>query len=76
MRAETFEEALSRVSRRVAVLARQAAAELRAERRCGSPGRQAEPRARWARRSAQREPDGRRRRSSSCCRSYRPLAQD
>ena len=32
MRAEAFEEALSRVSRRVAVLARQAAAELRAER--------------------------------------------
>lgn len=32
MKAEAFEEALSRVSRRVAVLARQAAAELRAER--------------------------------------------
>jgi len=32
MRAEAFEEALSRVSRRVAVLSRQAAAELRAER--------------------------------------------
>jgi hypothetical protein len=32
MRAEAFEEALSRASRRVAVLARQAAAELRAER--------------------------------------------
>ena len=32
MRAEAFEEALSRVSRRVAALARQAAAELRAER--------------------------------------------
>lgn len=31
-KAEAFEEALSRVSRRVAVLARQAAAELRAER--------------------------------------------
>lgn len=32
MKAEAFEEALSRVSRRVAALARQAAAELRAER--------------------------------------------
>jgi len=32
MKAEAFEEALARVSRRVAVLARQAAAELRAER--------------------------------------------
>jgi hypothetical protein len=32
MKAEAFEEALSRVSRRVAVLARQSAAELRAER--------------------------------------------
>jgi hypothetical protein len=32
LKAEAFEEALSRVSRRVAVLARQAAAELRAER--------------------------------------------
>jgi hypothetical protein len=32
MKAEAFEQALSRVSRRVAVLARQAAAELRAER--------------------------------------------
>ena len=32
MKAEAFEEALSRVSRRVATLARQAAAELRAER--------------------------------------------
>jgi hypothetical protein len=32
MRAEAFEEALSRVSRRVAVLARQSAAQLRAER--------------------------------------------
>jgi hypothetical protein len=32
MKAEAFEEALSRVSRRVAVLARQAARELRAER--------------------------------------------
>ena len=32
MKAEAFEEALSRVSRRVAVLARQAAAQLRAER--------------------------------------------
>jgi hypothetical protein len=32
MRAEAFEEALSRVSRRVATLARQAALELRAER--------------------------------------------
>ena len=32
MKAEVFEEALSRVSRRVAVLARQSAAELRAER--------------------------------------------
>ena len=32
MKAEAFEEALSRVSRRVAVLARQAAAKLRAER--------------------------------------------
>ena len=32
MKAEAFEEALARVSRRVAILARQAAAELRAER--------------------------------------------
>ena len=32
MKAEAFEEALSRVSRRVAVLARQSAARLRAER--------------------------------------------
>src|SRR5215467_11684522 len=32
MKAEAFEEALSRVSRRVAALARQSAAELRAER--------------------------------------------
>src|SRR6516162_2419784 len=32
MRAEAFEEALSRVSRRVAVLARQSATQLRAER--------------------------------------------
>ena len=32
MKAEAFEEALARVSRRVAALARQAAAELRAER--------------------------------------------
>src|SRR5579871_1361312 len=32
MKAEAFEEALSRVSRRVAVLARQSAAQLRAER--------------------------------------------
>jgi hypothetical protein len=32
MKAEAFEEALSRVSPRVAVLARQAAARLRAER--------------------------------------------
>jgi hypothetical protein len=32
MKAEAFEEALSRVSRRVATLARQAAAELRTER--------------------------------------------
>jgi hypothetical protein len=32
MKAEAFEEALSRVSRRVAALARQAASELRAER--------------------------------------------
>jgi hypothetical protein len=32
MKAEAFEEALSRVSRRVAALARQAAAELRTER--------------------------------------------
>jgi hypothetical protein len=49
MKAEAFEEALSRVSRRVAVLARQAAAELRAERLAAAraakqgrgPGRQA-----------------------------------
>jgi hypothetical protein len=43
MKAEAFEEALARVSRRVAVLARQAAAELRAERlaaaRATKPGR-------------------------------------
>ena len=54
MRAEAFEEALSRVSRRVAVLARQAAAKLRAERlaaaRAGRQGqgpgaRRAAPRA-------------------------------
>jgi hypothetical protein len=32
MKAEAFEEALARVSRRVAALARQSAAELRAER--------------------------------------------
>src|SRR5262249_25885013 len=41
MKAEAFEEALSRVSRRVAALSRQAAAELRAERlaaaRAGQP---------------------------------------
>jgi len=43
MKAEAFEEALSRVSRRVAVLARQAAAELRSERlaaaKAGSSGK-------------------------------------
>ena len=43
MKAEAFEEALARVSRRVAALARQAAAELRAERlaaaRAARPGR-------------------------------------
>jgi hypothetical protein len=42
LKAEAFEEALSKVSRRVAVLARQAAAELRAERlaaaKAGSSG--------------------------------------
>ncbi|HEY2309032.1 MAG TPA: hypothetical protein VGI05_24405 [Streptosporangiaceae bacterium] len=51
MKAEAFEEALSRVSRRVAVLARQAAAELRAERLAAAravkqgrgPGGQAAP---------------------------------
>src|SRR5205814_5859600 len=36
MKAEAFEEALSRVSRRVAALARQAASELRAERRAAA----------------------------------------
>ena len=45
MKAEAFEEALARVSRRVAALARQAAAELRAERlaaaRAAGPGRRA-----------------------------------
>src|ERR1700746_1474410 len=38
LKAEAFEEALSRVSRRVAVLARQSAARLRAERLLGAPG--------------------------------------
>src|SRR4029077_11270020 len=38
LKAEAFEEALSRVSRRVAVLARQAAAGLRAERLWGGRG--------------------------------------
>jgi len=42
MKAEAFEEALARVSRRVAVLARQSAAELRAERLAAArAGRQA-----------------------------------
>jgi hypothetical protein len=49
MKAEAFEEALSRVSRRVAVLARQSAAELRAERlaaaRAASQGRRPAARA-------------------------------
>ncbi len=35
----------------------------------GGPGRQGGPRARWAGRRAQREPDGRRRRRRGCCRS-------
>lgn len=51
LKAEAFEEALSRASRRVAVLARQAAAELRAERLAAAraarqgrgPGEQATP---------------------------------
>jgi hypothetical protein len=47
MKAEAFEEALSRVSRRVAVLARQSAAELRAERlaaaRAAKQGRGPDP---------------------------------
>ena len=49
MKAEAFEEALSRVSRRVAVLARQSAAELRAERlaaaRAASQGQRPDTRA-------------------------------
>jgi hypothetical protein len=49
MKAEAFEEALSRVSRRVAVLARQSAAELRAERlaaaRAASQGQRPDARA-------------------------------
>jgi len=54
MKAEAFEEALSRVSRRVAVLARQAAAELRAERLAAAAGsRRERPVHRGARR---REP--------------------
>ena len=48
MKAEAFEEALARVSRRVATLARQAAAALRAERlaaaRAARPGRAPGPR--------------------------------
>ena len=45
MKAEAFEEALSRVSRRVAVLARQSAAKLRAERlEAAKAGKQAGPR--------------------------------
>jgi hypothetical protein len=48
MKAEAFEAALARVSRRVAVLARSAAAELRAERlaaaRAAKPARAAAPR--------------------------------
>ena len=51
-KAEAFEEALSRVSRRVATLARQAAAELRAERiaaaRAAKPGRAPAPAAKPA----------------------------
>ncbi len=48
LKAEAFEETLSRVSRRVATLARRAAADLRAERDRGGPGGEARPRARWA----------------------------
>ena len=43
MKAEAFEEALSRVSRRVAALARQAAAELRAERLAAAKAARAGP---------------------------------
>ena len=60
MKAEAFEEALSLVSRRVATLARQSAAELRAERlaaaRAARQGRA--PGARGARRAAGAPPAG------------------
>ena len=56
MKAEAFEEALSRVSRRVAVLARQAASELRAERLAAARGREAEPRARTGESGGRRGP--------------------
>ena len=67
MKAEAFEEALSRVSRRVAALARQAAAELRAERlaaaRTARQGRgpdagAAVPAAGWAGPTVTGEPTG------------------
>ena len=57
LKAEAFEEALSRVSRQVAVLARQAAAKLRAERlKAAKAGKQGKgPRAQKATPAASRE---------------------
>jgi hypothetical protein len=57
MKAEAFEEALSRVSRRVAVLARQSAARLRGAAGRG-PGREAGPGARRAGPGPPGQPDG------------------
>ncbi|HEY2281430.1 MAG TPA: hypothetical protein VGI00_23980 [Streptosporangiaceae bacterium] len=60
LKAEAFEEALSRVSRRVAVLARESAAELRAERlRAAKAAKQGQrPRAQGAPDASGKEPTG------------------
>ena len=56
MKAEAFEEALARVSRRVAVLARQSAASLRAERLAAARAAKQGPGARGAGRRGRRDP--------------------